>query len=170
MDTSAFNAEALTEPAGETVGCRRHLGGIVKSIVYDFIKIPQSFFCEKRQLPRQREPLTDNRKGCPYGMIYNSIRAKHPLLFTFHSSLPVRTFATALLCLIFAYASYFFACRVNILEYRTHTCQQKNTEMTKNISVISAIFLLNFKPLTLCLCAAEEPLKFSAFSRPQCRI
>ena len=107
-------------------------------------------------------------KPPPYrvGYIF-SIRAKHPLLFTFHSSLPVRTFATALLCLIFAYASYFFACRVNILEYRTHTCQQKNTEMTKNIS---AIFLLNFKPLTLCLCAAEEPLKFSAFSRPQCRI
>ena len=103
--------------------------------------------------------------------IFQSVRSTHFFsLFTFHSSLPVRTFATALLCLIFAYASYFSACRVNILAYRTHTCQQKNTEMTKNISVISVIFLLNFKPLPLCLCAAEEPLKFSAFSRPQCRI
>ena len=34
--------------------------------------------------------FTDSRKGCPYGMIYNSLRAKPPLLFTFHSSLPVR--------------------------------------------------------------------------------
>ena len=25
----------------------------------------------------------DSRKGCPYGMIYNSIRAKHLLLFIF---------------------------------------------------------------------------------------
>ena len=32
METSAFNAEAPTEPAGETVGCRRQLGGIVKQI------------------------------------------------------------------------------------------------------------------------------------------
>ncbi len=31
--------------------------------------------------------FTDSRKGCPYGMIYNSLRAKSPLLFTFHSSL-----------------------------------------------------------------------------------
>ena len=30
VETSAFNAEAPTEPAGETVGCRRQLGGIVK--------------------------------------------------------------------------------------------------------------------------------------------
>jgi len=29
VETSAFNAEAPTEPAGETVGCRRQLGGIV---------------------------------------------------------------------------------------------------------------------------------------------
>ena len=35
------------------------------------LSLPQSFFFEKRQLPRQREPVSDNRKGCPYGMIYN---------------------------------------------------------------------------------------------------
>ncbi len=40
VETSAFNAEAPTEPAGETVGCRRQLGGIVRLILYDFIKIP----------------------------------------------------------------------------------------------------------------------------------
>jgi len=45
VETSAFNAEAPTEPAGETVGCRRQLGGIVRLILYDFVKIPQSFFC-----------------------------------------------------------------------------------------------------------------------------
>ncbi len=48
VETSAFNAEAPTEPAGETVGCRRQLGGIVRSILYDFVKIPQSFFCSKK--------------------------------------------------------------------------------------------------------------------------
>ncbi len=47
VETSAFNAEAPTEPAGETVGCRRQLGGIVRLILYDFIKIPQSFFVPK---------------------------------------------------------------------------------------------------------------------------
>ena len=47
METSAFNAEAPTEPAGETVGCRRQLGGIVRLILYDFVKIPQSFFVPK---------------------------------------------------------------------------------------------------------------------------
>ena len=30
---------------------------------------------------------SDSRKGCPYGMICNSLRAKHLLLFTIHSSL-----------------------------------------------------------------------------------
>ena len=76
VETSAFNAEAPTEPAGETVGCRRQLGGIVRLILYEFIKIPQSFFCfKKTTAPFTREPLTDNCKGCPYGMIYNSIRA-----------------------------------------------------------------------------------------------
>ena len=74
METSAFNAEAPTEPAGETVGCRRQLGGIVRLILYEFIKIPQSFFCSKKTTaPFTREPLTDSRKGCPYGMILNSI-------------------------------------------------------------------------------------------------
>ena len=34
------------------------------------LSLPQSFFFEKRQLPRQREPLSDNRNGCPYGHIY----------------------------------------------------------------------------------------------------
>ena len=48
VETSAFNAEAPTEPAGETVGCRRQLGGIVRLILYDFVKIPQSFFCSKK--------------------------------------------------------------------------------------------------------------------------
>ena len=27
------------------MGCRRQLGGIVRLILYDFVKIPQSFFC-----------------------------------------------------------------------------------------------------------------------------
>ena len=38
VETSAFDAEAPTEPAGETVGCRRQLGGIVRLILYGFIK------------------------------------------------------------------------------------------------------------------------------------
>ena len=68
VETSAFNAEAPTEPAGETVGCRRQLGGIVRLILYDFIKIPQSFFVTKKlQLPRQREPVSNDRKDCPCG-------------------------------------------------------------------------------------------------------
>ena len=63
VETSAFNAEAPTEPAGETVGCRRQLGGIVRLILYKFIKIPQSFFCSKKTTaPFTREPLTDSRK------------------------------------------------------------------------------------------------------------
>ena len=48
VETSAFNAEAPTEPAGETLGCRRQLGGIVRK-------------------------FTDNRKGCPYGYANISI-------------------------------------------------------------------------------------------------
>ena len=51
METSAFNAEAPTEPAGETVGCRRQLGGIVRLILYDFVKLPQSFFLRKNDSP-----------------------------------------------------------------------------------------------------------------------
>ena len=39
VETSAFNAEAPTEPVGETVGCCRELGGIVRSILYKFIKM-----------------------------------------------------------------------------------------------------------------------------------
>ena len=59
VETSAFNAEAPTEPAGETVGCRRQLGGIIRLILYEFIKIPQSFFCSKKTTaPFTREPLT----------------------------------------------------------------------------------------------------------------
>ena len=54
VETSAFNAEAPTEPAGETVGCRRQLGGIVKLILYGFIKSLSHFFVpKKRQLPLQ---------------------------------------------------------------------------------------------------------------------
>ena len=30
--------------------------------------------------------IADNRKGCSYGSIYFSIRAKYQLLFTFHCS------------------------------------------------------------------------------------
>ena len=54
METSAFNAEAPTEPAGETVGCRRQLGGIVRLILCDFVKSLSHFFVsKKRQLPLQ---------------------------------------------------------------------------------------------------------------------
>ena len=31
--------------------------------------------------------IADRGKPCPYGIIYNSVRAKHPLLFTLHFSL-----------------------------------------------------------------------------------
>ena len=31
--------------------------------------------------------FADRGKPCPYGMMYNSLRAKHPLLFTIHYSL-----------------------------------------------------------------------------------
>ena len=38
-------------------------------ILYDFVKILQSFFCSKKTTAHfTREPLTDNRKGCPYGL------------------------------------------------------------------------------------------------------
>ena len=51
----------------------RQLGGIVRLILYDFV-IPQSFFVlQKTTAPFTREPLTDSRKGCPYGMVLNSI-------------------------------------------------------------------------------------------------
>ena len=54
VETSAFNAEAPTEPAGETVGCRRQLGGIVRLILYEFVKSLSHFFVpKKRQLPLQ---------------------------------------------------------------------------------------------------------------------
>ena len=37
-------------------------------ILYDFIKIPQLFFVPKKlQLPRQREPVSNDRKDCPCG-------------------------------------------------------------------------------------------------------
>ena len=46
----------------------------MRSILYDFVKIPQSFFCSKKTTaPFTREPLTDRGEPCPYGMIYNSI-------------------------------------------------------------------------------------------------
>ena len=40
-----------------------------------FYKIPQSFFCSKKTTaPFTREPLSDSRKGCPYGLcIYFNI-------------------------------------------------------------------------------------------------
>ena len=47
VETSAFNAEAPTEPAGETVGCHRQLGGIVRLILYGFIKSLSHFFVPK---------------------------------------------------------------------------------------------------------------------------
>ena len=57
-------------------------------ILYEFVKSLSHFFVPKKTTASfTREPLTDNRKGCPYGMIYNSIRAKHQLLFTLHFSL-----------------------------------------------------------------------------------
>ena len=47
VETSAFNAEAPTEPAGETVGCRRQLGGIVRLILYAFVKALSHFLFPK---------------------------------------------------------------------------------------------------------------------------
>ncbi len=47
VETSAFNAEAPTEPAGETVGCRRQLGGIVRLILYAFVKSLSHFLFPK---------------------------------------------------------------------------------------------------------------------------
>ena len=41
-------------------------------ILYDFVKIPQSN-ASHSTAPFTREPLSDNRKGCPYGMMLNSI-------------------------------------------------------------------------------------------------
>ena len=54
----------------------------MRSILYDFVKIPQSFFFEKTTAPFTREPLTDNRKGCPYGLsiYFNAILAVRLLL------------------------------------------------------------------------------------------
>ena len=48
VETSAFNAEAPTEPAGETVGCRKQLGGIVRLILYEFVKSLSHFFVSKK--------------------------------------------------------------------------------------------------------------------------
>ena len=53
-------------------------------ILYEFIKIPQSFFCSKKTTaPFTREPLTDSRKGCPYGLMYfsNLITAESSNIF-----------------------------------------------------------------------------------------
>ena len=36
-------------------------------ILYDFVKIPQSN-ASHSTAPFTREPLSDNRKGCPYGL------------------------------------------------------------------------------------------------------
>ena len=41
-------------------------------ILYDFVKIPQSN-ASHSTAPFTREPLSDNRKGCPYDMMLNSI-------------------------------------------------------------------------------------------------
>jgi hypothetical protein len=69
VETSAFNAEAPTEPAGETVGCRRQLGGIVRLILYAFVKSLSHFFVfKKTTAPFTREPFADRGKGCPYGI------------------------------------------------------------------------------------------------------
>ena len=57
-------------------------------ILYEFVKSLSHFFVPKKTTaPFTREPLSDNRKGCSYGSIYFSIRAKHLLLFTLHFSL-----------------------------------------------------------------------------------
>ena len=37
--------------------------------------------------------ILDSRKGCPYGRIYISLRAKHPLLYTFHPAFSFGIFA-----------------------------------------------------------------------------
>ena len=81
VETSAFNAEAPTEPAGETVGCRKQLGGIVRLILYEFVKSLSHFFVPKKTTaPFTREPLTDNRKGCPYGTSsFAPYRSQQPL-------------------------------------------------------------------------------------------
>ena len=79
METSAFNAEAPTEPAGETVGCRRQLGGIIRLILYDFIKSLSHFF-----VPKKRQLLCkgdfDGQSKPPPKFISNSIRASAPSL------------------------------------------------------------------------------------------
>ena len=51
------------------------------SILYDFVKIPQSFFCSKKTTaPFTREPLSDSRKGCPYGTSsFAPYRSQQPL-------------------------------------------------------------------------------------------
>ncbi|MCI6388230.1 MAG: hypothetical protein MR823_03670, partial [Ruminococcus sp.] len=68
VETSAFNAEAPTEPAGETVGCRRQLGGIVRLILYDFVKSLSHFFVSKKTTAlSERETLADRGEPCPYG-------------------------------------------------------------------------------------------------------
>ena len=88
VETSAFNAEAPTEPAGETVGCRRQLGGIVRLILYEFVKSLSHFFVpKKRQLPLQGSLCRTTARAVPTGQYIFSIRAKHQLLFTLHYSL-----------------------------------------------------------------------------------
>ena len=80
-------------------------------ILYDFVKIPQSFFCSKKTTaPFTREPLTDSGNGCPYGRInfqfqpnfqfgsnvnryiYKQLCERRTELFAVGKCLPVRGF------------------------------------------------------------------------------
>ena len=56
----------------------------MRLILYDFVKIPQSFFCSKKTTaPFTREPVSDRGKPCPYGLMYfsNLITAESSNIF-----------------------------------------------------------------------------------------
>ena len=68
VETSAFNAEAPTEPAGETVGCRRQLGGIVRLILYDFVKSLSHFLFPKNDRAESQASATHSASKTSAGV------------------------------------------------------------------------------------------------------
>ena len=92
VETSAFNAEAPTEPAGETVGCRRQLGGIVRLILYEFIKSLSHFLFQKNDSSLYKGAFVGQPQGLflRFNIFFNPCEAPtsfHSSLFTLHFSL-----------------------------------------------------------------------------------
>ena len=71
---SGYRKRAIAVERSETEG--------EKAINIKFsLSLPQSFFCEKRQLPRQREPMSDRARPCPQQITYK-IKATDNRIFS----------------------------------------------------------------------------------------